>query len=172
MSSTQVTIGGINVKFPNKPYPSQISMMDKIIRGLQKKQNCLLESPTGSGKTLSLLCAALAWQITEKQNIIKAEAEYTMNIQEKLKSSCFCDCDAKKSKPNLKKLSRKGEICYEDESGESVSSCSPNNSILSNTEIESNDSYERAPNDCPCVCHGMYNDQLVNDGFNINFKKK
>lgn len=169
MSSVQVTIGGVNVKFPNKPYPSQISMMDKIIRGLQKKQNCLLESPTGSGKTLSLLCAALAWQTTEKQNIIKAETEYIVNNQQKMKSSCFCDCDMKnaKSKPNLKKLSRKGEICYEDESGESVLSADSNNSILSNSEVESNDSFEQAPNDCPCVCHGMYN-----DGLNINFKKR
>ena len=67
MNSINVTIGGIKVKFPSKPYPSQISMMDRIIKGLQRKQNCLLESPTGSGKTLALLCSALAWQINEKK---------------------------------------------------------------------------------------------------------
>ena len=26
----EVMIGGVNVKFPNKPYPSQISMMGKV----------------------------------------------------------------------------------------------------------------------------------------------
>ena len=34
----------------------------QIIRGLNSGQHCLLESPTGSGKSLALLCSALAWQ--------------------------------------------------------------------------------------------------------------
>ncbi|CAG5124041.1 unnamed protein product [Candidula unifasciata] len=59
-------ISGVSVLFPCKPYPSQFSMMDKIIRGIQRRQNCLIESPTGSGKSLALLCSALAWQSAEK----------------------------------------------------------------------------------------------------------
>ncbi|XKL64383.1 hypothetical protein PGB90_004469 [Kerria lacca] len=58
-------IGGVKVEFPVKAYPSQISMMDKVIRGCHRAQNCLLESPTGSGKTLALLCGAVAWQKAE-----------------------------------------------------------------------------------------------------------
>ena len=37
----------------------------QIIRGIDKQQNCLLESPTGSGKSLALLCSCLAWQRNE-----------------------------------------------------------------------------------------------------------
>lgn len=69
MEQNELTIGGVKIKFPKKPYPSQISIMGKLIRGLQKKENCLLESPTGSGKTLSLLCSALAWQKLERDTI-------------------------------------------------------------------------------------------------------
>ena len=40
--------------------------MSKIVNSLQRGQNSLLESPTGSGKSLALLCAALAWQASEQ----------------------------------------------------------------------------------------------------------
>ncbi|KAM8976031.1 Fanconi anemia group J protein [Pelodytes ibericus] len=64
MSSTlsEYTIGGVKIMFPCKAYPSQLAMMNSIMRGLNCKQHCLLESPTGSGKSLALLCSALAWQ--------------------------------------------------------------------------------------------------------------
>ncbi|XP_046416679.1 Fanconi anemia group J protein-like [Neodiprion fabricii] len=62
----ELYIAGVNVKFPVKPYPSQIAVMNKLIQGCKKSEHCLLESPTGSGKTLALLCGVLAWQ--EKEN--------------------------------------------------------------------------------------------------------
>ncbi|XP_074641917.1 Fanconi anemia group J protein homolog [Tubulanus polymorphus] len=56
------TVHGVNIKFPVKPYPSQMGMMAKIVKGLSDSVNCLLESPTGTGKSLALLCSSLAWQ--------------------------------------------------------------------------------------------------------------
>ncbi|KAJ8044234.1 Fanconi anemia group J protein-like [Holothuria leucospilota] len=69
------TIGGVPIKFPCKAYPTQISMMSKIITGIDRKQNCLLESPTGSGKSLALLCSSLGWQKCEHQKQIIAHEE-------------------------------------------------------------------------------------------------
>uniref|UniRef100_A0A8C6L4E3 DNA 5'-3' helicase n=1 Tax=Nothobranchius furzeri TaxID=105023 RepID=A0A8C6L4E3_NOTFU len=60
--SSEYVIGGVKVLFPCKPYPSQLAMMNSIIRGLNHGQHCLLESPTGSGKSLALLCSTLGWQ--------------------------------------------------------------------------------------------------------------
>lgn len=58
---------GIPVEFPYKPYGSQLSYMSRVISTLDRAQrdghcHALLESPTGTGKSLSLLCSALAWQ--------------------------------------------------------------------------------------------------------------
>ncbi|CAN8233359.1 unnamed protein product [Cochlearia groenlandica] len=56
------SIRGIDVEFPFEAYPSQIVYMDRVIESLQNKCHALLESPTGTGKTLCLLCATLAWR--------------------------------------------------------------------------------------------------------------
>ncbi|KAJ3690877.1 hypothetical protein LUZ61_020041 [Rhynchospora tenuis] len=60
-------IGGVPVEFPYKPYGSQLAFMGRVIATLDRARrqghcHALLESPTGTGKSLSLLCSALAWQ--------------------------------------------------------------------------------------------------------------
>ncbi|UJR30615.1 hypothetical protein I4U23_018140 [Adineta vaga] len=69
MKTESMLMSGVTVDFPYKPYPCQIAMLARIIKALQQSKNCLLESPTGTGKTLTLLCAALAWQQKEIEQI-------------------------------------------------------------------------------------------------------
>ena len=59
---TQYDIEGVKVSFPYEDaYSVQIEFMRSVIKCLNSASNALLESPTGTGKTLSLLCATLAW---------------------------------------------------------------------------------------------------------------
>lgn len=60
----QLQIRGVDIDFPFQPYDCQVSYMEKVIHCLQEGKNGILESPTGTGKTLCLLCATLAWRET------------------------------------------------------------------------------------------------------------
>uniref|UniRef100_A0A8P4GG84 Regulator of telomere elongation helicase 1 n=1 Tax=Dicentrarchus labrax TaxID=13489 RepID=A0A8P4GG84_DICLA len=59
---SSLTLNGVTVNFPFPPYDCQKDYISKVIECLQKKVNGVLESPTGTGKTLCLLCATLAWR--------------------------------------------------------------------------------------------------------------
>ncbi|XP_039720761.1 regulator of telomere elongation helicase 1 isoform X3 [Pteropus medius] len=58
----KITLNGVTVDFPFQPYKCQEEYMAKVLECLQKKVNGVLESPTGTGKTLCLLCTTLAWR--------------------------------------------------------------------------------------------------------------
>ena len=56
------TLHGVDVDFPHEAYACQIEYMSRVVAALQSRQHALLESPTGTGKTLCLLCATLGWR--------------------------------------------------------------------------------------------------------------
>ncbi|XP_036178028.1 regulator of telomere elongation helicase 1 isoform X2 [Myotis myotis] len=58
----KIILSGVTVDFPFQPYKCQEEYMAKVLECLQKKVNGVLESPTGTGKTLCLLCSTLAWR--------------------------------------------------------------------------------------------------------------
>ena len=65
------------------PYKAQVQMMTKIILALKKRQNALLESPTGSGKSLALLCSSLAWLQEGKARYDEKCRKHTENLKVK-----------------------------------------------------------------------------------------
>ncbi|KAF3324872.1 Fanconi anemia group J protein [Carex littledalei] len=75
-------IGGVPVEFPYKPYGSQLAFMGRVIATLDRARrqghcHALLESPTGTGKSLSLLCSALAWQQHYKSRPLPSQPQVT-----------------------------------------------------------------------------------------------
>eukprot|EP00892_Ulva_mutabilis_P011430 jgi/Ulvmu1/865/UM100_0016.1 len=75
--------GDVPVVFPYDAYDVQMRYMEAVIKALHGRVNALLESPTGTGKTLCLLCAALAWQISIKQNARKKDQAAVNQIRVK-----------------------------------------------------------------------------------------
>ncbi|CAG9585867.1 unnamed protein product [Danaus chrysippus] len=99
---SEIMIYGIPVTFPFEPYEVQKSYMEKVIESLQNNTNAVLESPTGTGKTLSLLCSSLAWLLVKKAQLqmnaqlgnFSEHSGYSNTLRDNLKSN------AGKSKDN------------------------------------------------------------------------
>jgi len=68
---TTLELHGVTVHFPFRPYDVQRDYMGSVLTALRTSQHGLLESPTGTGKTLCLLCSALAWQRHERGRIAR-----------------------------------------------------------------------------------------------------
>ena len=83
---TTIELRGVQIHFPFKPYKCQEDYMGKVIDALNRSENALLESPTGTGKTLCLLCSTLAWQ-TEQSVRIKEDSHTTSPTKASLKES-------------------------------------------------------------------------------------
>ena len=60
--------------------------MEHVIQALNTGQNALLESPTGTGKTLSLLCSTLAWLNNQRDqgNKVPMKIIYTSRTHSQL----------------------------------------------------------------------------------------
>ncbi|KAG7673937.1 hypothetical protein Ndes2526B_g02593 [Nannochloris sp. 'desiccata'] len=100
------TLRDVEVEFPYEAYPCQLDYMSSVIQALQEKKNALLESPTGTGKTLCLLCASLAWRIALQKQAeaapdIVREAEPHASILVQGLKEAYADLKAERSTQGL-----------------------------------------------------------------------
>ncbi|ERE83173.1 putative ATP-dependent RNA helicase DDX11-like protein [Cricetulus griseus] len=74
MAEESQEIGGIHFPFPFPPYPIQKDFMAELYKVLEAGKIGIFESPTGTGKSLSLICGALSWLRDFEQKRLQAEA--------------------------------------------------------------------------------------------------
>ncbi|XP_034474127.1 ATP-dependent DNA helicase DDX11 [Drosophila innubila] len=58
--------------FPYTPYAIQEQLMQELFQVLERKQIGIFESPTGTGKSLTLTCAALTW-LQQHEQLVRSE---------------------------------------------------------------------------------------------------
>ncbi|KAK1360168.1 DNA helicase [Heracleum sosnowskyi] len=85
-------------KFPgfpySKPYSIQIDFMNALYTSLDLGGISMLESPTGTGKTLSIICSALQWLVDtkDKQKIqVSVESDNNNNNNRVVSEQCRSD---------------------------------------------------------------------------------
>nr|XP_055136699.1 ATP-dependent DNA helicase DDX11 isoform X4 [Symphalangus syndactylus] len=61
MANETQKVGAIHFPFPFTPYAIQEDFMAELYRVLEAGKIGIFESPTGTGKSLSLICGALSW---------------------------------------------------------------------------------------------------------------
>lgn len=81
----QVIQSDSRFNFPFEPYDIQLKLMETAYRCYESGKFALLESPTGTGKSLSLICSSLTWlfdhQNKERSDLEKAREELSTKIE-------------------------------------------------------------------------------------------
>lgn len=73
--------------FPFTPYDIQHSFMTSLYRILEGKQIGIFESPTGTGKSLSLTCGSLKWLLDHEIGIRNDEENKIIELETEIKNS-------------------------------------------------------------------------------------
>ncbi|KFP28871.1 Fanconi anemia group J protein, partial [Colius striatus] len=134
---SEYTIGGVKIVFPCKAYPSQLAMMNAIVKGLNNGQHCLLESPTGSGKSLALLCSALSWQQSLYEKAVLTSSREKEDRKPEPSLPCRCTCHSQSKSNEAATSVNRGASCSFNNS-EAGSSTKPGGSLTS-TECKENE---------------------------------
>jgi len=119
--SNRILINGIEILFPYEPYKIQKNYMEKVIELLNNKSTiegykgfAALESPTGTGKTLCLLCSILAWFNKMKQeNKFEGKIIYVIRTHSQI-SQIISELKKTEYRPKIAILSSREFSCIND----------------------------------------------------------
>lgn len=107
----ELEIEDIPVYFPYQPYTVQVDFMQKVIESCKLGKNALLESPTGTGKTLSLLCGIFSYlrQESMERKVVYASRTHSQlsNVVKELKKTIF--------RPSVSHIASRRQLCLDKE---------------------------------------------------------
>ena len=66
------------IPFPFEPYPQQRDLMRSIYDCIEKSSVGCFESPTGTGKSLSVICAVMSWQYKEEDRLLAKQSSVSL----------------------------------------------------------------------------------------------
>ena len=83
-----------NVFFPYQPYSQQVDIIATLHKAISGRQNALIESPTGTGKTLCLLVGALSALVDSEHRhkvfyLTRTHSQISQVVSE-LKKTAYC----------------------------------------------------------------------------------
>ncbi len=77
----------VNYGFPYTPYPQQLQLMKAIHDCIENRNIGCFESPTGTGKSLSIVCASLSWLLSHERELIEKYNKTIANESSQASSS-------------------------------------------------------------------------------------
>lgn len=104
------------IEFPYIPYSVQKDYMREVYKSCVTRQNALLESPTGTGKTLALLCSTLSWikNEQEERKIETTKIFYTSRTHAQL-CQVIKELEKTKFKPIVAHIGSRDQLCINPE---------------------------------------------------------
>lgn len=94
--------------FPYPPYDIQLKLMNVIYDSIDSGKISIVESPTGTGKSLSIICSILKWKSDFKQKELNGLTKKIENLKLSLKTNGNDSMDW--IEEQLKQISSKNEI--------------------------------------------------------------
>lgn len=148
---------GIPVAFPKglTPLVPQKIVMSKVLQALKTKQHALVESPTGTGKSLALLCASLAFQKEMRRKNWERKAKVGTTPENKglpdgwrAANGMFVEA---REEDAMKKEEDDGAIKVEDRAAKNTAINSNNNNNKSSTPPQSERKEEEKEEEVPRI---------------------
>merc|ERR1719447_378064 len=98
-------------QFPFSPYDIQRDFMRELFKCLEEGKLGIFESPTGTGKSLSLICGSLTWFLeSEKKKRERLEILVSDNKNDEDDDEDWFAAAGRKQQHNQKRLEAKKEL--------------------------------------------------------------
>ena len=126
-------------QFPFPPYDIQTQFMSSIFQCLEAGKLGIFESPTGTGKSLSLICGSLTWFLeSERRKREGLERLVAEKVEDDAEEDDWFAAAGKKQAYNQKRLEAKRELEKIKAREDKLSDIKKKRSVFKQSEIDQN----------------------------------